>query len=137
MCRFVSCVVDRGCLLWPMHSIGNSLLGFALLHFVLHGQTCLLLQVSLDFLLLHSSPLWWKGHLCVCVCVCVCVCARSKISCRSSQNCLTSASSALVAGGMGLDYCDVGMFPFEMNQDHSVVFEISPKCCISAWKRAW
>ena len=27
------------------------------------GQICLLLQVSLDFLLLHSSPLWWKGYL--------------------------------------------------------------------------
>ena len=39
------------------------LLTFALLHFVLHGQTWLLLHVSLDFLLLHSSPLWWKGHL--------------------------------------------------------------------------
>ena len=36
-------------------------IAFALLHFVLQGQTCLLLQVSLDFLLLHSSPLWWKG----------------------------------------------------------------------------
>ena len=35
----------------------------ALLHFVLQGQTCLLFQVSLDFLLSHSSPLWWKGHL--------------------------------------------------------------------------
>ena len=39
------------------------LLAFALLHFVLQGQTCLLFQVSLDFLLLHSSLLWWKGHL--------------------------------------------------------------------------
>ena len=28
-------------------------------------QTCLLLQVSLDFLLLHSNPLWWKGCLCL------------------------------------------------------------------------
>ena len=28
-----------------------------LLHFVLHGQICLLLQVFVDFLLLHSSPL--------------------------------------------------------------------------------
>ena len=28
--------------------------------FVLNGQTCPLLQVSLDFLLLRSSPLWWK-----------------------------------------------------------------------------
>ena len=41
----------------------TKLLVFALLHFVLQGQTCLLLQVSLDFLLLHSSPLWWKRHL--------------------------------------------------------------------------
>ena len=40
-----------------------TLLALALLHFVLQGQTCLLLQVSPDFLLLHSIPLWWKGHL--------------------------------------------------------------------------
>ena len=31
--------------------------------FVLQGQICLLLQVFLDFLLLHSSPLWWKSYL--------------------------------------------------------------------------
>ena len=31
--------------------------------FVLQVQICLLLQVSLNFLLLHSSPLQWKGHL--------------------------------------------------------------------------
>ena len=30
------------------------LLAFALRHFVFQGQSCLLLQVSLDFLLLHS-----------------------------------------------------------------------------------
>ena len=41
----------------------NTLLTFALLHSVLQGQICLFLQVYLDFLLLHSSPLWWKGHL--------------------------------------------------------------------------
>ena len=34
-----------------------------MLHFVLQGQIGLLLQVFLDSLLLHSSPLWWKGHL--------------------------------------------------------------------------
>ena len=56
-----SCVVGRGCLLWPVHSLGKFLLAFDLLHFVLQDQICLLLQVSLDFLLLHSSPLWWKG----------------------------------------------------------------------------
>ena len=37
-------------------SLGKTLLAFALLHFVLQGQTCLLLQVSLDYLLVHSSP---------------------------------------------------------------------------------
>ena len=34
-----------------MCSLGRTLLAFALLHFVLHGQICLLLQVFLDFLL--------------------------------------------------------------------------------------
>ena len=63
MCRVFSCVVGRECLLWPVHSLGKSLLAFALLHFVLQGQICLLLQVSLDFLLLHSTPLWCTGHL--------------------------------------------------------------------------
>ena len=57
MCRVISCIVGRGCLLWPVCSLGKTLLAFALLHFVLQSQTCLLLQVSLDFLLLHSSPL--------------------------------------------------------------------------------
>ena len=63
MCRVIFCVVGTEYLLWPMSSLGKTLLAFALRHFVLHGQTCFLLQVSLDFLLLDSSPLWWKGHL--------------------------------------------------------------------------
>ena len=37
--------------------IANTLLAFVLFHSVLQGQICLLLQVILDFLLLHSSPL--------------------------------------------------------------------------------
>ena len=39
-----------------MRSLGKTLLAFTLLHFVLQDQICLLLQVALDFLLLHSSP---------------------------------------------------------------------------------
>ena len=53
MCRVFSCVVGKGCWLWPvlpvLHSLGKTLQAFTLLHFVLQGQTCLLLQVSLDF----------------------------------------------------------------------------------------
>ena len=63
MCRVFSCVVGRECLLWPVPSLGRTLLVFALLHFVPQGQICLILQVSLDFQLLHSCPLWWKGHI--------------------------------------------------------------------------
>ena len=41
MYRVVSCVVRRGCLPWPVHSLDKTLLAFALFHFVLQGQTCL------------------------------------------------------------------------------------------------
>ena len=67
LCRVVSCVVGRGYLLWPVHSLGKTLLAFSLLHFTLQGQTCLLHHVSLDSLFLHSSPLWWwkwRGFFC-------------------------------------------------------------------------
>ena len=33
--------------------------------------------------------------------------------------------------GIDLDYCDAEWFALEMNRDHSVVFEIAPKFCIS------
>ena len=41
---------------WPVHSLGRTLLAFALLHSVLQCQICLLLQVFLDFLLLIPIP---------------------------------------------------------------------------------
>ena len=63
MCKFISCVIGRGCLLWWLCPFGRILLAFPLLHFVLWGQICLLLQVSLDFLLLYSNLLWWMEHL--------------------------------------------------------------------------
>ena len=34
-------------------------------------------------------------------------------------------------GGIDLDYCDIEWFALETNQDHSVVFEMAPKYCIS------
>ena len=33
--------------------------------------------------------------------------------------------------GIDLDYCDNEWFALEMNRDHSVIFEIAPKYCIS------
>ena len=63
MCRVFFCVVEKGYLLWTLRSLDKILLAFVLFHFVFQGQSYLLLQVSLDFLLLHSSSLWWKGYL--------------------------------------------------------------------------
>ena len=37
-------------------SFWQNSVSLALLHFVLQGQTCLVLQVSLEFLLLHPIP---------------------------------------------------------------------------------
>ena len=83
-CVIISC---KRCLLWPTCFLDKNLLAFALLHFVL--QTYLLLQVSLDFLLSHSNPLWWKGSL---------FGVSYRRSYRSSQKESTSASSASVVG---------------------------------------
>ena len=33
--------------------------------------------------------------------------------------------------GIDLDYCDIEWFALEMNRDHSVVFEIASRYCIS------
>ena len=83
----ISCVVGRGCLLWLACSLGKTLLAFVLLHFVLQGQICLLLQVFLDFLICIPVPynenvIFWG--------------VSSRRSNRPSQNCSTSASSALL-----------------------------------------
>ena len=63
-CVESSYVVGRGCLLWPVCSLGRTLLAFVLLHSVPQGQFCLFLQVFVDFLLLHSyneKDIFW-GH---------------------------------------------------------------------------
>ena len=119
MCRVFSCVVGRGCLLWPVHSHGKTLLAFALLHSVLQGQICQLLQVFLDFLFLHSSPVKWKGHL-----FGVLVLEGLVGLQRTVQIQLLSFTGQ----GIDLDYCDTEWFALEMNRDRH--FETASKYCI-------
>ena len=38
---------------------------------------------------------------------------------------------SITGWGTDLDYCDIGWFALEMNRDHSVIFEIASKYCIS------
>ena len=123
MCRVISCVVGRGCFLWSVHSgkNGKTLLAFALLHFVLQGQTCPLFQVSLDFLLLHSRPLWWKGHFFLLVVI------EGLLIIIELFN---FSFFGISVWAIDLDYCDIEWFALEMNRDHSVIFEIAPMYCI-------
>ena len=63
MCRVFSCVVGRGCLLWPVHFLGKTLLVFALLHSAFQSQICLLLLVFLDFLTSYFCiPVRYNEH---------------------------------------------------------------------------
>ena len=62
MCIILSCTVGIGCLLWPVGSFGKTVS-------LCPASSCTprpslpVTPVSLEFLHLHSSPLWWKGHL--------------------------------------------------------------------------
>ena len=61
-------LLERGCLLWLVRSLGKTLLAFALLHSVFQSQICLLLQVFHDFLLLHfkiQKAIKQKPYFCI------------------------------------------------------------------------
>ena len=45
---------------------------------------------------------------------------------------VTTGNSSITGWGIGLDYHDIEWFALETNRDHSVVFEIVSKYCISA-----
>ena len=38
---------------------------------------------------------------------------------------------SITGQGIALNYCDIEWFALEMNRDHSVIFEIASKYCIS------
>ena len=122
MFRLFSCVVGRGCLLWPVHSLGKTLLAFSLLHSVLQGQICLLLQVFPDFLLLCSSPLQWKGHLFWALVLEGLVGLHRTIQLQLLQH---------YWSGHRLGLLDIEWFALETNRDYCVIFDITSKYCIS------
>ena len=62
-CVKLSLVLLKKGVCYDQYVLGRILLAFALSHVVLQSQSCLLLQVSLDFLLLHYNLLWRIEHL--------------------------------------------------------------------------
>ena len=55
----------------------------------------------------------------------------SRRPCRSSENHSKFSFFSISGWGTDLDYYEVEWFALEMNQVHSVVFDIIPKDCIS------
>ena len=121
MCTDISYLVGRGCLQLPVHSLDKTMLAFAaLLQFILQGQTCLLHQPPLDFLLLHSNPCRWKRHFFSVLEGVVDLHRTVQFNFFSISDC-----------GIDFNYCDVEWFALEMNWDHSAIFDIAPMYCIS------
>ena len=104
-----------------MHFLGKTLLVFALLHSVVQGQICLLLQVFLDFLFCILIPYNEKD---------IFFGVSSKRSCRASQ--MFNVSIFIITGqSIELGYRDIEWFALETNRDHSVIFDIASKYCVS------
>ena len=123
MCKVVSCVIGKGYLLWPVYSLDKTLLAFAQLHFVLQGQTCLLLQVSLDWLptFAFQSPVMKR----------ISFFALSLEGLVVFIEPVSFSFFSFSTWSIDLDSHDVEWSALEMKLDHSVIFEIIPKYCIS------
>ena len=106
-----------------MHSLVKTLLAFDLLRFVLQGQICLVLQVCLVFLpTFASQSLIMKRASFLVLVLEGLVGLHRTIQLQLLQHYLL---------GIDLNYCDIEWFALETNRDHSVVFEIASKYCIS------
>ena len=103
-----------------VRSLGKTLLAFALLHSVLQGQICPLLQLFLDSLFLHSSPLRWKGH------VFWVLVLKGLVDLHKTVQLLQHYWL-----GHRLVLLWYVCFALEMNRDHFVIFEIASKYCFS------
>ena len=119
MCRVFSYVVGRGCLLWPVRSLGKTLLAFALLHFVFTKFAFTPGISWLPTFVFQCSVMKRKSFLDV----------SSKVLVglhRTVQ--LHLFQHYWLGHRLGLLWYE--WFALEMNRDHSVVFEIASKYCI-------
>ena len=122
MCRVFSCVVGRGCLIWPLHSLGKTLLAFVLFFFFFLYSKAKFASYSMSLLTSHFCiPVPYNEED-------IYLGVSSRRSCRSSWNQPFNFSFFSITGqGIDLDYSDIEWFALAKNRDHSVIFEISSK----------
>ena len=120
MCTVISCVVGRGCLLWPVPSLGRTLLAFALIHFVLKAKfTCYSRCLLTSYFVFQSPMIKRMSFL--------------GVGSRRSWDLYRTTHLQLLQHywlGHRLGLLWYLMVCSEMNRDHSVIFEIASKYCI-------
>ena len=121
MCRVFSCVVGRGCLLWPVRSLCKILLAFALVHSILQGHLPVIPGVSWLPTFAFQSPIMKRTPFRVLV-------LKGLVSLHRTVQ-LQLLQCYWSGHRLGLPWIE--WFALETNRDHSVVFEIASKYCIS------
>ena len=115
MCGVFSWVVGKRCLLWPVYSLGKTLLAFALLPSVLQGQTFLLLQI-IAWLSTFAFQFPMMKRISFLVLVVEGVVELVSFSFFGNSG-----------WSIDSDCCDVEWFALETNWDLSVIFEVACK----------
>ena len=121
ICRIFSCVVGRGCLLWPMCSLGKAVSLCPVSFCTPRPNLPVTPGTSWLPTFVFQSPII-KGHV-----FWLLVLEGLVGLHRTIQFQLPWHSG----WGIGLDYYDIEWFALETNRNHSVIFEIAPKYCIS------
>ena len=122
MCRVFSCVLRRGYMLWPVCSLGTHSSSLCLASFCT-PRPGLPVTPGISWLptfAFHS--LWWKWHLFWVLVLEGLVGLHWTVQLQLLQH---------YWSGHRLGLLWYWMFALEMNRDHSVVFEIASKYCIS------
>ena len=118
MYRVFSCVVGKGCLLWPVCSLDKTV---SLCLASLENQNLpVILCTSWLPTFAFQSPMMKRTSFLVLV-------LKGFIVFIEPIN----VSFFSISGwSIDLDYYDVEWFALKVNWDHSVIFEVAPKCCI-------
>ena len=123
MCRVFSCVVGRGCLLWPVCSLKKTLLAFALLHSVLQGKCACYSRCFLTSYFCIPVPYNEKDIFFGCLLV-----LKSLVGLHRTVQ-LQLLQHYWLGHRLGLPWYWMVCLG-KMNRDHSVIFETASKYCI-------
>ena len=121
MCKVFSCVVGRGCLLWPVHFLGKTISLCPASFCIPRPNLPVTPGVSWLPTFAFQSPIMKRTSFWVLVLEGLAGLPRP-VQIQLLQ---------LYWWRHRLDYCNTEWFALETNRDHSVIFEIASKYCIS------